>query len=68
MKKTLLKKGIIEPITDDIGIKKRGKYKISPWFKDMLNTYRPEGYELFLPKVIPNIQSMIRGEHINEER
>jgi hypothetical protein len=40
LKKTLLKKGIIEPITDDIGIKKRGKYEISPWFKDMLNTYK----------------------------
>lgn len=29
----------------------------------MLNTYKPEGYELFLPGVIPNIQSMNRGDH-----
>lgn len=67
LKKTLLKKSIIEPITDDIGIKKRGKYKISPWFKDMLNTYKPEGSELFLPGVISGIQSMIQGEHNEKE-
>jgi len=48
----LKKRGLLLPITDDIGTRKKGLYKVAPWFQEIFTKFKPKGKELFLPSVI----------------
>lgn len=52
LKRKLLKKHLLVPITDDIGTKKIGVYKVAPWFKEIFTKFKQTGKELFLPELI----------------
>ncbi len=49
LRRKLIKKGFLEPITDDLGRSKRRIYRVSPQLKAMLNSFKPKGDESFLP-------------------
>lgn len=48
----LRNRGLLIPITDDIGTRKKGLYKVAPWFQEIFTKFKPKGKELFLPSVI----------------
>lgn len=48
----LRNRGLLIPITDEIGTKKKGRYKVAPWFQEIFTKFKPKGKELFLPSVI----------------
>lgn len=52
LRRKLLKKHLLVPIADDIGTKKKGKYKVAPWFKEIFTKFKQTGKELFLPELI----------------
>jgi hypothetical protein len=49
LRRKLIKKSFLEPITDDLGRSKRRIYRVSPQLKAMLNSFKPKGDESFLP-------------------
>jgi len=48
----LRKRRLLIPISDDIGTKKKGLYKVAPWFQEIFTKFKPKGKELFLPSAI----------------
>jgi hypothetical protein len=49
LRRKLMKKHLLEPITDDLGRSKRKIYRVTSQFKAMLNSFKPKGHESFLP-------------------
>ncbi|MDD5457193.1 MAG: hypothetical protein PHV30_09185 [Candidatus Margulisbacteria bacterium] len=55
LRRSLMKKGLLDFVEDDIGVRKRGIYKVAPWIKSTLNLYKPKGTELFLPGILEKL-------------
>ncbi len=52
LRRKLIKKGLLEPITDDLGRSKRRIYRVSPQLKAMLNSFKPKGVNRFYPDTL----------------
>ena len=49
LRRKLMKKHLLEPVTDDLGRSKRKIYRVTSQFKAMLKSFKPKGSESFLP-------------------
>lgn len=52
LRRKLMKKHLLEPVTDDLGRSKRKIYRVNSQFKAMLNSFKPNGSESFLPSYV----------------